>query len=106
VPLDPRDHQLSMRISPRARDADNNLDLRTLIVHRLSDTEKAVGRISLRGGSFAVFCEPCKQWTRQGAISLTEEFLCPRCGRLYEIEFAVLEEVNNDPPSDPTVFSG
>jgi PHP family Zn ribbon phosphoesterase len=85
-----------MRIAPRAKRTVDNADLRTLLVHRLSDTEKAVARVSLRGEEgFSLFCEPCMSWTSR-EDDMRMAWKCPRCGRVYMTEFIVLEEVNDD----------
>ncbi len=94
--LDGADWQLSMAISPRSRQEERNQGLRTLIVHRLSDTSKAVARVSLRGHQVSVRCEPCQQWCRTPDDEFPLQWRCPACHRLYQMEFAVLEEVHDD----------
>ena len=87
---------LSMRISPRARRPEDNEGLRSLIVHRLSDTTKAVARISLRGGNVSVLCENCTQWMPIPDDEFPTRWRCALCERVFEMEFAVLEEINTD----------
>lgn len=100
--MDDRDYTLSMQISPRARRPEDNEGLRTVLVNRLGDSRKAVARIGLRNNRFSVFCEPCERWTVNpedlpGGDDFPTEFRCPHCRRLYELEFAVLEEVEEGP---------
>ncbi len=90
------DYTLSMRISPRARRSEDNEGLRTLLVLRLSDTQKAVARLSLREGHVSVLCEPCGIWQPAPHDEFPLEWRCNQCERLYAMEFAVLEEVNDD----------
>lgn len=92
-PLSDDDHQLSMRTSRRARQDPD--DLRSLLVHRLRNTLKAVCRLPLRGGSESVYCEPCNRWTPLHAQP-PSEWTCPRCSRRYAMEYAVYAEVDPD----------
>jgi hypothetical protein len=93
--LSDEDFQLSMRISPTARDAENNEGLRSLLVHRLVPGPKAVWRRSIADESkMALYCEPCRRWSR--VLSFNEEFSCEGCRRVYRVEFSVLEEVVDD----------
>lgn len=92
--MDEDDYRLSMRISPRAkRDVDNE-DLRTLVIHRFTDTAKAVARIGVRTGEVSVFCEPCDEWCRLGTDQFPARWTCPWCGRTFAMEFAVMEELS------------
>ncbi len=86
--LDADDRELSMRIAPRGRRNDN---LRTLLVHRLKDTLKAVLRLSIATGRTNVFCEPCGQW--MVVEGFPAEWTCPRCQRKYAAEMIIYEEV-------------
>jgi hypothetical protein len=92
--LDAEDYGLSMRISPRARRDEDNEGLRTLMIHRLSDTTKAVARLSLRGGHVSLLCENCTRWTQAPDDNFPTTWKCPECAREFEMEFAILEEVN------------
>lgn len=93
-PLDERDHELSMRISRRARRPEDNIGMRDLIVHRLSDTHKAVARISFRDKAISVYCEPCREWAKfTEDDDFPTEWQCPMCKREYGMEFAVMEEL-------------
>jgi hypothetical protein len=90
--LTDEDFKLSMAISPRSKRAKNNEGLRSLIVHRLVPGPKAVWRRSASDeNKTSAYCEPCQLWAR--SIKLSEEFTCRGCGRVYRVEFAVLEEV-------------
>jgi hypothetical protein len=88
-----------MRLSPRAKRADANEGLRSLLVHRLRTTNKAVWRWSLRGDSSSMFCEPCQRWAQ-----LNDEpdptWKCVECGRRYEVEMVVYSEVPPDVESE------
>ena len=84
------DFDLSMRISRRGK-ADSE-ELRSLLVHRLRDTKKAVLRASLRDDRFSIYCEPCDKWTYADEVEWDEELDCPHCGRVYELEFSVYSE--------------
>ncbi len=83
-----------MRISPRARREEDNEGLRSLVIHRLSDTTKAVARIGLRSGLVSLLCENCDTWTGAPGDEFPMRWTCTLCERVYEMEFAVLEEVN------------
>lgn len=90
--LSEADWRLSMRISPRAkRDADNQ-GLRGLLLHRFSDTNKAVARVGLRNHTISIYCEACDTWTRLDDFPLDYEYDCS-CGRSYRAELVVFEEV-------------
>ena len=91
--LSQEDHQLSMRISPRARRAQHNTGLRSLLVHRLLPGSKAVFRVSLERGNFSVHCEPCNRWER--VDDPLEEWRCERCGREYEAELIVYNVIED-----------
>lgn len=93
--LNKPDHKLSMLISPRARRATHNLDLRTLLVHRLVDSYKAVLRRSnTRQDRVAILCEPCEKWVpANGRADLPSEWECPHCARTFRIECAIYGEV-------------
>jgi hypothetical protein len=93
-PHDVTDRELSTRISPRAHRPQDNEGLRRLIVNRLSDTNKAVARLSLRRNEMSMYCEPCKEWSTDLEEEFPEEWRCPRCRRLYLLEFAILKEVD------------
>ncbi|MEU6362214.1 hypothetical protein [Streptomyces albidoflavus] len=99
--LSPSDHRLSMRISPRPHGEDSTA-LRTLLVHRLRRAAKAVVRLPLakdaaaadKASAYTVFCEPCGKWFALPAWG--EEIECPRCERLFVLEFAVLTAAKVD----------
>jgi hypothetical protein len=93
--LTSEDFVLSMSISQRSKLQELNEGLRSLLVHRLARGVKAVWRRSLSDEAKAsAFCEPCKRWIRD--VPLAEEFTHKACGRVYRVEFAVLEEVVDD----------
>lgn len=98
--LTPDDWRLSMRIGPRAHNPDDNDNLRSLMVHRLSDTMKTVARRGLRREyRVSWFCEPCELWVKREddiAAGLPMKVTCPTCDRHYRLELAVYEEI--DPP--------
>lgn len=100
--LAPDDWKLSMRLSPRARNPEYNDGLRSLLIHRLSDTMKLTGRRALRREErVAWFCEPCDRWvTREDDLTngLPTKVVCPDCERHYRLELAVYEEI--DPPEE------
>jgi hypothetical protein len=98
--LDPRDHKLSMKVSPRAKEENRNEGLRTLILNRLRDAEKAVLRLPLKrniatadeASAYNVHCEPCDIWFR--LPDWGEEVRCPgKCKGLYVLESAVFSKV-------------
>lgn len=92
--LDGDDYRLSMKVSLRGKvDA---ADLRSLLVNRLSDTEKVVMRRPLRQigkPTMSAFCEPCDMWV-DGPRGFPEEWDCPKCGRTYRVETVIYEEVD------------
>jgi hypothetical protein len=91
--IEPRDHKLSMRISPRSRDAERNDGLRSLLVHRLTEGAKAVWRRALGNEEHtSLYCEPCEKWTVVNTDPPTI-WQCSHCDREYRIEFAVYEEL-------------
>ena len=87
-----QDQVLTARISQSARRADI-ASLRRIVVGRLGDSQKAVARLSLRGATVSVFCETCLRWLPAPNNDFPIEWRCPACKRLYEMEFAILEEV-------------
>lgn len=92
--LDKDDYKMSMAISRRGKN-DEPDELRSLLVHRLSDTAKAVIRRSLtRGNTLSGFCEPCMRWT--GRTAIDETFRCPYCERRYRVELLIFEEIEDD----------
>jgi hypothetical protein len=99
--LSSQDYGLSMKVSPRARDAGRNSGLRSLLVHRLRSASKAVLRLPLgdnisqaRLGAYNVHCEPCEEWFN--LPDWGEEVICPRCDRVYALELAVFSEIKHD----------
>lgn len=90
MPLNPDDHRLSMRISPRSRNPEP-VGLRSLLVHRLTSTVKAVLRRPLRGGEFGLYCEPCDKWIH--TPEAPESVCCQTCNRVYRVELVIYEEV-------------
>lgn len=96
--LDDRDYLLSMQLSPRARQAQDDEGLRSLLVHRLSDTDKLAVRRSLRTTNrpFGMFCEPCGAWVAHDSASdMFEELRCPGCDRRFRIEMVIYEGVED-----------
>lgn len=91
--LSPEDQILGAAISRPARYPEDNLGLRSLLVHRLTGTTKAVARIGLRNDRISVFCEGCGVWTPVEEFPL--EFDC-NCGRSFTTEFVVMEEIDPD----------
>jgi hypothetical protein len=90
-PMSRADYKLSMTVSRRPRTPRPDEDqLRTLLVHRLTNTKKAVGRVSLRDGAIGIYCENCRHWTRIDEFPV--DFDCA-CGSKYRMELAVYEEV-------------
>lgn len=86
------DYKLSMAVSRRPRTPRSDEDrLRSLLVHRLSETRKAIGRVSLRDGSLSIFCESCQRWTRIDD-EFPVDFDCA-CGSRYRMELVAYEEV-------------
>lgn len=95
-----RDFQLAMAISPRSKREDELPPMRSLLVHRLVDGPKAVWRRSFSDeDKTSAYCEACRTWIRK--VPLTEEFTHEACGRVYRVEFAVLEEVMDDDGEAP-----
>jgi hypothetical protein len=91
--LSPEDYHLSMAISPRGKIDPG--ELRSLLIHRLSDTDKAVLRRPLRQSGFGIYCEPCSRWTKIGDEA-PQEFTCFGCDTLYRVEFAIYEAINRE----------
>lgn len=99
--LDDGDWKLSMRVSPRAKRAVHDVGLRSLLVHRFSDTLKLILRRSLRADQVGWFCEGCDAWVHNDTVPpdvFANRLRCPRCARTYRLEFAVYEEI--DPGED------
>lgn len=97
--LSEEDYRLSMRASRKRKNPQEEPDgLRSLLVHRLRRSAKAVLRMRLSenietSNSYGVLCEPCKRWTyTEGA---GEEVECPHCGRVYVLEFAVFSCISS-----------
>lgn len=93
--LSVQDWNLSMKISRRSRKGDPVT--RSLLVHRLRTGAKAVLRLRLSANietatSYGMHCEPCGRWLTCEAGG--EEFVCPVCGGMYVLEFAVFARVN------------
>jgi hypothetical protein len=95
LPLSQRDYALSMKISRRRRrDGQEIHEQRSLLVHRLTEGNKAIYRLPLSGAPGNIYCEPCGKWFRHG---LAETLVRCSCGQLYAMEFAVYEAVDDDP---------
>lgn len=96
--MKPDDYELSTQVSPRGKiDSDW---LRQLMVNRLTKTQKAVLRRSLRGPDrktgepFGLYCEPCKTWWKR--LEVPEVAVCGKCGRRYRVELVVYEEIKEE----------
>lgn len=101
MPLSERDYRLSMLIGRRSRNSEPEENLRSLLVHRLRDAAKAVLRISLRqdlgtagASQYQIYCEPCGKWSTLKGWA--EEVVCPHCGQVYAVEFAVYSAITPD----------
>lgn len=93
--LDPDDFELSMKISRRARDDVGNQFLRSLLIHRLTTTLKAVLRRPLKpGGGLGLYCEACDLW--QSMVQVPTFAACAGCGRRYRVELVIYEEIEDD----------
>lgn len=99
--IDPIDWKLSMAVSKRPRNRDDDVPMRSLLVHRLREGSKAVLRLPLSRplarAAYNVFCEPCGRWTKDVGEG-GDEYACPDCGRIYVMEFAVFSVL---PGSEP-----
>jgi hypothetical protein len=90
--LSEEDYGLSMAVSRRPRIPRPDEDqLRSLLIHRLTNTKKAVGRVSLNNGALAIFCEGCRHWIAVEEFPV--DYDC-QCGRKFVLEFCVYEEVD------------
>lgn len=90
-----KDADLSRRISPPARNPEDNEYLRSLHVERLTDGEKGIWRRSLKDElKSSVYCERCARWTPVDEFPV--EWQCVRCQRFYRVEFAAYEEMVDD----------
>lgn len=93
--LEPEDHKLSGRISPRARTAAENEGLRKLVVNRLRPAKKAVLRVALKPPhNESVYCEPCGRWVKMLEDDVDLEWQCPHCSRVYIAEAIVYSEAD------------
>ena len=96
------DHKLSMRISPRARDGkEPQRDMRSLLVHRLRQTPKAVLRLSNSrdlgtavAGDYSMYCEPCGRFFP--SPDWDDDWICPQCERYYVTEMVIMSAVEED----------
>lgn len=95
--LSPEDFRLSMRVSARAKQ--ELPGLRTLLIHRLRPTVKAVLRLSNSRDiatadmdRYGAYCEQCGRWTRRP--DWADDWECPNCHTEYRIEFAVFSAVD------------
>ena len=101
--LSDADWQLSMHTSRRRREGEPE-GLRSLLVHRLRRSAKAVMRMRLSNNlatsrDYGVRCEPCKKWVNTEGAG--EEFRCPHCGGLYILEYAVFSRVETGTEEQP-----
>lgn len=94
MPLDDADYRLSGKISRRSPTLPDPPGLRTLMVHRLSDSFKAILRRALHSHEISVFCEACEKWTH--SKTLPGEWHCTTCDRRYRVEFVIYEEIENE----------
>lgn len=85
------DYRLSMRVSPRGKI--DSAELRQLLINRLSDTDKAVLRRSLRKNNLGAYCEFCERWTARDLDDVPDVFQCSGCERRFRIELVVYEEI-------------
>lgn len=95
--LDDDDWQLSMNVSRRSRlgaGGDEDSLLRSLLIHRLTPSLKAILRLPLRGGKFGLYCEACDRWTN--LIEAPPVARCPSCERMFRLEMAIYEEIDFD----------
>lgn len=101
--LDEDDHKLSMRISPKPKAPQQGF-LRTLLLHRLSDTKKLVIRRSLKTEEMrGWYCENCGCWYGKPLWNFVQDrIVCggsgwrigdKGCGRIYRVEAVFYEEV-------------
>jgi hypothetical protein len=96
--LSPRDYSLSMRVSRRTKNGQDD-GLRSMLVHRLRDAAKLILRVSLKedltnaSAKYSLHCEPCDRWHSLDAWA--EEIVCPGCERVYAVEFAVFSEIKD-----------
>jgi len=91
MPFSERDYRLSMEVSPRGRQTTER-PLRTLLIHRLDETDKLIYRVSLANeGKASFYCERCRRWFP--AEEPEEEVRCPNCHVAFEIEFAIYTAV-------------
>lgn len=89
------DALLGRKISPPARDPEDNEGLRSLWIQRLTDGAKGIWRRSLKDDTkSSVYCEPCELWVRVKAFPI--EWQCTECERYYRVEFAAYEEMVDD----------
>lgn len=95
--MDKRDYDLSMAISPKARRAEDNEGLRSLLVHRLMDGWKAIARRAIKDEDrVMVYCEHCRHWSPvRTPDAIPTQWECGSCNRLYRMEFATYEEVED-----------
>jgi rubredoxin len=98
MPLNDDDYRLSMAVAARPKQPrPGDETLRTLLIHRLSDTTKLIWRRALRFDNMGAFCEPCQRWTiriEEDHDEIDTRWHCPECNRRYRLEFAVFEEVD------------
>lgn len=97
--LSSRDFRLSKSISPNGSRGAEQDTLRSLIIHRLRNTPKAILRLPLkkniatatRAANYSVYCERCQDWFTLPQWG--EEVSHPACGRLFVLELAVFTAV-------------
>ncbi len=87
------DFRLSQAISRPSRDPAQNAGLRSLVVHRITPGPKGIWRRALGDETKgSLYCESCRRWFRCDTVG--EFFMCEGpCGRVFRVEFCVLEEV-------------
>lgn len=95
--LKPEDEHLSRLISRPGKI--KPADLRQLLVGRLAPGWKAVLRRGLRQdlkrpSAFGLYCEHCAHWWNRREAELV--VTCGRCGRRYEVEFVVYQEIKEE----------
>lgn len=90
--LEPDDYDLSMRVSRKNSDGADN-GLRSLLIHRLTITMKAIGRRPTKAPRRPrMYCEACQRWyALDGFPEVTQ---CEGCQAYYRAELVVYEQID------------